>query len=326
MESADYSPIQSPQYEELLEVVTRAVAKLNIDWPADDQTEKQRSKLDERFLRSKSLPLLRSLPFFSDLHTEVSRSWKNPFSSRLFIPASDYHGNVAGLSECGYRTMPQVEQTLAGYLSPGAASSLKAPVLPTNPLRVSSVLVDKGYAAAGQAGACLHTMAVLQAYQADLLKELDEGEQISSSDVGELRRTADLALRVTKETARAIGRSMVALVAAERHLWLTLSDMKEKDRVFLMDAPLAPSGLFGDAVDSVVDRYQEAHKQAAAFQRFLPRRSIALGAAVREHPNRVPAPHIGRSKGRALPLVLPRSGTEVDNALENRDLLRRSPT
>ncbi len=38
-------------------------------------------------------------------------------------------------------------------------------------------------------------MAVLQAYQADLLKELDEGEQISSSDVGELRRTADLALR-----------------------------------------------------------------------------------------------------------------------------------
>ncbi len=126
-----HSPVQSPQYEELLEVVTRAVAKLNIDWPADDQTEKQKSKLDERFLRIKSLPLRRSLPFFPDLHTEVSRSWKNPFSSRLFIPASDYYGNVAGLSECGYRAMPRVEQTLAGYLSPGAASSLKAPVLPT---------------------------------------------------------------------------------------------------------------------------------------------------------------------------------------------------
>ncbi len=167
---------------------------------------------------------------------------------------------------------------------PMRQSSLKAPVLPTKPLRISSALVGKGYTAAGQAGACLHTMAVLQAYQADLLKELDEGEQISSSDVGELRRTADLALRATKETARAIGRSMAALVAAERHLWLTLSDMKEKDRVFLMDVPLAPSGLFGDAVDSVVDRYQEARKQAAAFQRFLPRRSIALGAAGREQP------------------------------------------
>ncbi len=127
-------------------------------------------------------------------------------------------------------------------------------------------------------------MAVLQAYQADLLKELDEGEQISSSDVGELRRTADLALRATKETARAIGRSMAAMVAAKRHLWLTLFDMKEKDRVVLMDALLAPSGLFGDAVNSVVDRFQEASKQAAAFQRFLPRRSIALGAAGREQP------------------------------------------
>ncbi|KAL0159829.1 hypothetical protein M9458_043554, partial [Cirrhinus mrigala] len=92
-------------------------------------------------------------------------------------------------------------------------------------------------------------MAVLQAYQADLLKELDESDEISR----ELRRAADLSLRATKETARAIGRSMAALVAAERHLWLTLSDMKEKDRVFLLDAPLAPSGLFGDAVNSVID-------------------------------------------------------------------------
>ncbi len=69
-------------------------------------------------------------------------------------------------------------------------------------------------------------MSVLQAYQADLLKELDEREQVSSDDIAELRRTAGLSLRATKETARAIGRSMAAMVAAERHLWLTLSDMK----------------------------------------------------------------------------------------------------
>ncbi len=144
--------------------------------------------------------------------------------------------------------------------------------------------MGKGYTAAGQAGACLHTMAVLQAYQADLLKELDEGEEVKSDDIQELRRTADLSLRATKETAKAIGRSMAALVAAETHLWLTLSDIKEKDRIFLLDAPLAPSGLFGDAVNSVVDRFQEAHKQAVAFQRLFPRRSLAQGAAGREQP------------------------------------------
>ncbi|KAI2662445.1 putative RNA methyltransferase Bd2056 [Labeo rohita] len=76
-------------------------------------------------------------------------------------------------------------------------------------------------------------MSVLQAYQADLLKELDEGEEIKKDDITELRRTTDLSLCATKETAR----SMAALVAAERHLWLTLSVMKEKDRVFLLDAP-----------------------------------------------------------------------------------------
>jgi hypothetical protein len=127
-------------------------------------------------------------------------------------------------------------------------------------------------------------MAVLQAYQADLLKELDEGGDITPEDISELRRTADLALRATKESARAIGRSMAAMVATERHLWLSLSDIKEKDRVCLLDAPLQPAGLFGDAVNSVVDRFQQARKQAEAFRRFLPRRSLSLEAAGREQP------------------------------------------
>ncbi len=65
VESADYSLIQSPQFDELLQVVTRAVTKLNIDWPAENQTEQQKSKLDERFLHSKSLAPRRSMLFFS---------------------------------------------------------------------------------------------------------------------------------------------------------------------------------------------------------------------------------------------------------------------
>ncbi len=41
-----------------------------------------------------------------------------------------------------------------------------------------------------------------------------------------------------------------------------------------MDAPLSPSGLFGDAVNSVVERFQESVKQAAALQKLLPRRML----------------------------------------------------
>ncbi len=151
---------------------------------------------------------------------------RNLFSACLFVPSSDYYGKVIRQS---YRVMPLVEQTLASYLSPDATSSLKAPTLLSKPLRTSSALVGKGYAAAGQAGSCLHTMTVLQAYQADLLKELDEGEGVNAEDIKELCKTADLSLRATKETAHAIGRSIAALVAAERHLWLTMSDIKDRD-------------------------------------------------------------------------------------------------
>ncbi len=34
-------------------------------------------------------------------------------------------------------------------------------------------MVGKAYSAAGQAAACLHTMSLLQAYQADLLIDFD---------------------------------------------------------------------------------------------------------------------------------------------------------
>ncbi|KAI2651994.1 Transposon Ty3-G Gag-Pol polyprotein [Labeo rohita] len=174
---------QFPQYEELLEVVTRAVAKLSIDWPAEPLVETQKSKLDERFLRSRPPPARRSLPFFPDLHTEVSRSWNAPFSSRLFIPASYNYGYVAGLDERGYRAMPRVEQTLASYLSPESASSLKAPVLPSKPLRVTSAL----------------------AYQADLLKELDEGEEMPS-----MPSSTDTRRRVSKRR-RSSGSSLAVI-------------------------------------------------------------------------------------------------------------------
>ncbi|KAI5102599.1 hypothetical protein C0J45_7951, partial [Silurus meridionalis] len=275
--SEPVEPSQPVLYEELLEVVTRAVAKLDLAWPVKQQRQRAPSKLDERFLRPVSLPRRRGLLFFPDLHAEVSSSWETPYSARASPHHSSIYANVVGAKACGYGAMPRVEETLASYLSPSVASSLKAPVFPTKPLRATSALVGKAYAAAGQAAGCLHTMGVLQAYQADLLHDLDEGLSSGATDIKELRRTADLTLRATKHTARAVGRSMAALVATERHLWLTLSDLPDKDRAVLLNAPMAPPGLFGDAVTAVVNRFQGSKKQSAAFQQYLPRRSRGAG-------------------------------------------------
>ncbi len=58
---------------------------------------------------------------------------------------SSFRGGRCGeWCECGYRAMPWVEQTLAGYLSPVAALSLKTLVLPSKSLRTTSASGGKG--------------------------------------------------------------------------------------------------------------------------------------------------------------------------------------
>ncbi len=69
---------------------------------------------------------------------------------------------------------------------------------------------------------------------------MDEGTGLTPEAVKELRRATDLALTATKHTARAMGRSMVASVATERHLWLNLTKIREREKVFLMDAAVSP--------------------------------------------------------------------------------------
>ncbi len=103
------------------------------------------------------------------------------------------------------------------------------------------------------------------------------GGTIDEEAFSELRRATDLSLRATKQTAHAIGRSMAAMVSTERHLWLNLTGIKERNRSFLLDAPVSPSGLFGDAVNSVATRFREAKRYEEAFVRFLPRRAQASG-------------------------------------------------
>ncbi len=118
-----------------------------------------------------------------------------------------------------------------------------------------------------QAASALHSMAVLQVYQAKLLSAVDESEP-DPATLRELRSATDLALRATKTTAQAIGRSMASLVVLERHLWLTLTEIKDADRVSFLDAPISPSGLFGPAVEGFAERFTEAQNASQAMRHF----------------------------------------------------------
>ncbi len=259
-----------PAYDELLEVMEHATARLDLQW-RHEKGGVARSRLDERFLSGHNLPAPVSLPFLPDLHNEIVKAWEKPYSARIHRYMHNNYADIEGMREHGY------------------ASTLKAPALPSKALKDTSRLNGRAYAAAGQAGAALHTMSVLQAYQADLLKDLDQGQGLPTEAVIELHRTTDLALRATKQTAAAIGRSMVAMVATERHLWMNLADIGEKEKRFLLDAPVSPSELFGTSVETVVEKFKEAKARSAAFKSCLPRRS-------RSEPERLGGPGLSRSE------------------------------
>ncbi|KAI2645895.1 Zinc metalloprotease ZmpB [Labeo rohita] len=83
-EEMQSEPFQSscPAYEELLEVMERAMARLDLPWKRMKKAT-PRGRLDERFLSDHNPPAQVSLPFLPDLHTEVVKGWSKPFSSRI---------------------------------------------------------------------------------------------------------------------------------------------------------------------------------------------------------------------------------------------------
>lgn len=115
-----------PTYDELVELMTCAMARLSLD----RTSPRQEVTLDEGFLLDHKHPAPVSLSFLLKLHTEVSGLWRNLYSSHIVLSNSSYV-NVEGLCEQGYGKMFPVKDNLARYLSLGSSSSLKAPFLPS---------------------------------------------------------------------------------------------------------------------------------------------------------------------------------------------------
>lgn len=178
---------------------------------------------------------------------------------------------------------PWMRPWLLTSCPPAAVGWKNKRALPSKPCRTTSAMAGRAYTSAGQAASSLHTMAILQVFQAKLLRSLDESSS-SEPAFRDLRSTTDLALRATKATAQAIGRSMANLVVLERHLWLNLTEIKESDKVAFLDAPVSPCGLFGPAVEGFTERFTAAQKSSQAMRHFLPKRSTSAPSRPRTAP------------------------------------------
>ncbi len=260
---------------ELTAMLSRAAESIGLHYRPPPSPE--RSRLDDWFLgaqaeRRQPPPV----PFFPEVHEEVTRSWKAPFSARNRPSASSVLTTLDGGVAQGYVEVPPVERAIAMQLCPqGAAAWRGNPRLPSRACKFSSALMAKAYGAAGQAASALHAMALLQVHQAKALKQLHEGD----ADPGvlqELRIATDLALGATNVIAQALRQTMSTLVVQERHLWLTLADTRESDKHRFLYSPISQAGLFGEAVEDFAQQFSAAQKQTEAFHHILPRRSAAV--------------------------------------------------
>ncbi len=193
------------------------------------------------------------------------KTWSVPQSARVHSNTQAIFSHVDGAEAHGYVRSPPVKETVAAHLCPAAAKTLGSDIsLPSKPCRTTAHLANKAYASDGEAASALHAMAVLQVFQAKLLKAV-EGVALTAEATKDLRAAMDCALMATKRAAQAVGKAMAFIVVLQRHLWLNLADLKEADRKVLLNAPVTPSGLFGDAVEYITERFAEAQKRVKAL-------------------------------------------------------------
>ncbi|KAL0192323.1 hypothetical protein M9458_010619, partial [Cirrhinus mrigala] len=287
---------------ELFRVMTRAVDELGLEWSPPE--EPSHSLLDEWFLSGRhQAPRQWASPFFLEVHEELTKSWRAPCSARLCTSSSSALTSVDDAEDKGYEKLPPLDESVAAHLCPFTP--------------VTSALAGRAYASAGQAGSALHSMAVLQVFQAKLLAGTDKSA-LDFATLMELRSATDLALRATKATAQAIGRSMANLVLLERHLWLTLTEIKDADKVPFLDVPLTPTGLFGPAVEGFAECFSAAQKTSQAMRHFLPKHSSSTAASSRPNRRRC----CFGSANQTLPLPKA-SGTPAQAGADLRDRKRK---
>ncbi len=314
--------------EELIRVMNKAVQELELAWTPPEEPVK--SKQDSWYFRSSrcQVDTRTSLPFFPDVHDQLIKGWSAPQSARVQSATQAMFSQVDGAEAHGYVRMPFIEETVAALLCPASAKTMASEFsLPSKPCRMTAYLASKAYSSAGEGVSALHAMAVLQVFQAKLLQSL-EGGTASPEAVNDLRAATDFALMVIKRAAQAIGRTMGFMVVQQKHLGLTLADLKDSDRKVLLNAPITPSSLFGDAVESIIERLIEAQKRAKAMSHVMPRRSFQppshyISSSATRPPQR-------REERPAAATVAPRREPDVRRKVwpgpgKRRQVQRRSP-
>ncbi|ROI15236.1 hypothetical protein DPX16_6247 [Anabarilius grahami] len=124
---------------------TESVEELDLEWAPPE--EPSQSRFDKRFLPGRrQAPRQRSAPFFPEVHDELTKSWRAPYSARIRTMHYSALTTVDGSEEKGYEHLPPLDVAVAAHLCPPAAVGWKTKrALPSKPCRTTSALAGRAY-------------------------------------------------------------------------------------------------------------------------------------------------------------------------------------
>ncbi len=123
---------------EMTAMLSRAAENVGLVWKKKSPPRPDPLRLDEWFLGgghagSQRPPLV---PFFPEVHEDLTRLWKAPFTARNKSCSSSPLTTLDGGAALGYAGIPLVERSVAMQLCPTAATTLRGePCLPSRACR-----------------------------------------------------------------------------------------------------------------------------------------------------------------------------------------------
>lgn len=287
--SAQYAAAAAPVGHDdtsLFSLFRRAAEKLQVDWPSPPPARKP-SRFAGFFLPPEPATAKNCLPMFPDFLCELTASWDKPLSTRVTVPGYGQYMELDGAEGAGLANPPPMEPSLAAYLAPSHNHGVGGPAtLPSKHCRFSASQLEKIYRAQAGTARAMSSVTMLQTYQAMCLAEL--GSLVPDDSplaplLNEVRVTTDYILRASRCAALSLGRGMASTVVAQRHLWLTLSDVPDRDRAVYLDAPVSAAGLFGHSLEAIQARFDLRKKQTEALRDIIPRRQLQPKPAASSH-------------------------------------------
>ena len=209
----------------------------------------------------------RPLPAMPNIENFVEAGWERPLSLRAPLTQYLRSTRVEGWAELAARGTPPLERDIASVLLPGSAAwgSTRRPVLPDARGRLTMSLADRCFSLAAQAVAASSSVAMLAVHIGQLAAEgpsaAGEGDRLSA-----IADAAGAINQLTRASSACAGGVMATSVVQQRHLWLSLTKMKEDNKGALLNSPISKVGLFGGAVTEIMEdcRTQEADRRLIA--------------------------------------------------------------